>query len=101
MNGLIIIFLSKWASEYCLMPNEQFLSYIMVRTSYIQWDDICFLLDQHVYLDFYGARSLKQQSVSSHVIALRYIILIPLFNQSFFLHLNAACLAEKQQVSIL
>jgi hypothetical protein len=33
----------------CLMPNEQFFSYIMARTSYIQWnydDDVCFVLDQ-------------------------------------------------------
>jgi hypothetical protein len=32
-------------SECCL--NEQFVSYIMVRTSYIWWDNVCFVLDQH------------------------------------------------------
>ena len=37
------------------MPIEQFFSsYIMMRTSYIQWDDdgIYFVLDQHTLLDF-------------------------------------------------
>jgi hypothetical protein len=29
----------EWVSDYCLMPNEQFFTYIMARTSYIQWND--------------------------------------------------------------
>jgi hypothetical protein len=47
-----------------LMPNEQFFSYIMARTSYIQWndDDVHFVLEQHAEFDFYSASSLKQQS---------------------------------------
>ena len=24
---------------YCFTPNEQYLSYIMVKTNYIRWDD--------------------------------------------------------------
>jgi hypothetical protein len=61
------------------MPNEQFFSHIMARTSYIQWndDDICFVLDQHADLDFYSAISLKQQSAGRHVAPLWHIILIP------------------------
>jgi hypothetical protein len=61
------------------MPNEQFFSHIMVRPSYIQWndDDICFVLDQHADLDFYSAISLKQQSAGRHVAPLWHIILIP------------------------
>jgi hypothetical protein len=58
----------------CLMPNEQFVSNIMSRTSYILsakscreqvtfwWDDdndVRFVLDQHVELGFYCAGSLK------------------------------------------
>jgi hypothetical protein len=37
------------------------LSYIMARTSYIQWndDDVHFILDQHVELDFYFASSVN------------------------------------------
>jgi len=35
-------------SDCYLTPNEQFFSYIMVKTSYIRWDDdeVCFILDQ-------------------------------------------------------
>ena len=44
-----------------------------------QWDDdeVRFVLDQHAYLDFYSASSLKQQSADRHVAPLRHIILIP------------------------
>jgi len=35
-------------SDYSLMPNEQFFSYILARTSYTFWwdvdDDVCFVL---------------------------------------------------------
>ena len=30
-------------------------------------DDVCFVLDQHVKLDFHSASSLKQQSADRHV----------------------------------
>ena len=68
-----------WGSDYCLTPNEQFFSYIMARTSYIQWNDgdVRSVLDQHAELDFYIASSLKQQSVGRHVAPLGHIILIP------------------------
>jgi hypothetical protein len=61
-----------------------------------QWDDdeVCFVLDQHAELDFYSASSLKQQSAGRHDAPLRH-------NQSLLLLLNAACLAEKQQIQIL
>jgi hypothetical protein len=38
----------KCASDCCLTPNEQMFSYIMTRTSYIQWNDtdVRFVLDQ-------------------------------------------------------
>jgi hypothetical protein len=45
------------------MPNEQFFSYLMARTSYVEQDnDDCIVLDQHAWLDIYSARSLTQQS---------------------------------------
>ena len=47
-----------------------------------QWDDVYFVLDQHAYLDFYSASSLKQHSTGGHVTPLRHIILI--LSQSFF-----------------
>jgi hypothetical protein len=44
-----------------------------------QWDDdeVRFVLDQHVELDFYSASSLKQQSAGRHVAPLWNIIPIP------------------------
>ena len=44
--------------------------------SYIQWDndEVHFVLDQHAELDFYGVRSLKQQSTDRHVAPLKHII---------------------------
>jgi hypothetical protein len=61
--------MSDWVSDYRLTPNEQCFSYIMVWTSYIQWNngDVRFVLDQHAELDFYSARSLTQQSAENHV----------------------------------
>jgi hypothetical protein len=56
------------------------------------------VLDQHAELDFYSASSLKQQSVGRHVPPLGHIILFP--SQPVFA-LNAACLAQKQQIPIL
>jgi len=31
------------------------------------FDDVCFILDQHAYLDFYISNSLKQHSAGRHV----------------------------------
>ena len=40
-------------------------------------DEVCIVLDQHAYLDFYIASSLKQQPSGRHVAPLGHIILIP------------------------
>jgi hypothetical protein len=40
-------------------------------------DDVRFVLEQHVELDLYSVRSLKQQSTARDVPPLRHIILIP------------------------
>ena len=38
-------------NDCCLMPNKQFLTYFMARTSYIQRnDDVKNVLDQHTIL---------------------------------------------------
>ena len=68
-----------------------------------QWDDdeIRFVLDQHDELDFYSVSSLKQQSVGRRVTLLGHIILIPSQPVFSLFLLNAACLAEKQQIPIL
>ena len=62
-----------WMSDCCLMPTQQFFSYIMARTSSnFQWDDdVNFILDQHASLDFYNASSLKQQSAEFYQITAR------------------------------
>jgi hypothetical protein len=44
------------------------------------------VLDQHAELDFYSARSLKQQSAGRHATPLGHIILIP--SQLIFAHTN-------------
>jgi hypothetical protein len=56
------------------------LSYIMSRTSYVQWDDnsdVRFIVDQQALLDLYSDSLLKQQSIGRHVAPLGHIILIP------------------------
>ena len=66
-------------SDCCLMPIQQFFSYIMARTWVnFQWDDdeVRFVLDQHAKLDFYSASSLKQQSAGRHIAPLGHINLI-------------------------
>jgi hypothetical protein len=47
VNKKLLSLLKKWASDYCLTSNEQFYNYIMAKTSYIQWDNVRFVLDQH------------------------------------------------------
>ena len=39
----------EWVSDCCLMPNEQFVGYIMVNKVTFQWDndDVCLVLDHH------------------------------------------------------
>jgi hypothetical protein len=86
-------------SDCYFMPNKKFFSYIMAKTSYIQWDDydVRFVLDQHNELDFHSASSLQQQSNDRHVAPLGHIILI-LSQTIFTFPLNAAYLMEKQQI---
>jgi hypothetical protein len=90
-------------SEWLLFnTNSQFSNYIMARTSNFKWndDEVRFVLDQHAELDFYSASSLKQQTANRHVAPLGHNILIRR-NQYLLFLLNAACLAEKQQIPIL
>ena len=83
---------SESVSDCCLMPMQQFFNYITARISYFQWDDgeVHFVLDQRAELDFF--------------IVLAHWNSDTLFwfraNQSLLLLLNAASLAEKQQIPI-
>ena len=58
--------------------SENFFSYIMERTWQVTFrkddDDVRFVLDQHGWLDFYSANSLKQQSAGRHVSPLGHFI---------------------------
>jgi hypothetical protein len=63
-----------------LYANSAFVLAMSLREQInFQWDDeeVCFVIDQHVELDFYSASSLKQQSVGRHVAPLGHIFLIP------------------------
>jgi hypothetical protein len=85
------------------MLNEQFVSYSMAIISYIRWDnndDVRFVLDQHDFLDFYSATSLKHQSLGRHVTPLGHISLIS--SQPLFAFTSWFCdYGEKQQILIL
>jgi hypothetical protein len=73
-------------SDCCLTPTQQFFAAISWREQVnCQWDDdddVCFVPDQYAELDFYSARSMKQQSADRHVATLGHIILI--LNKSVF-----------------
>ena len=89
--------MSEWVSEWLLFNAKWVIFQLIVRISYIQWDDddVCFVLDQHAQLDFYSPSSVKQQSASRYVTPLGHIILI--LNQPvLLLLLNTACLVDKQ-----
>ena len=85
----------EWVSDCCLTPIQNFSAISWQEQVNFQWDDdeVHFVLDQHAELDFYSAKSLKQQSADRHVVPLGHISLIP--SKPVFL-LNAVCLAEKQ-----
>ena len=70
--------MNQWVIDCCLTPNEQLISYIMARTSYLRWDDhdVCFVLDQHAELHFSSASLLKEQSTYRRITPLGHIILI-------------------------
>ena len=91
----------EWVSDFCLKPTQQFVSYIMIRTSYFQWSDeeVRFVLDLHTDLDLYGDSSLEQQSAD------RYVAPSDTFswfraNLSLFFLFNPGRLTQKQQIPI-
>ena len=60
-------------------------------------DDVCFVLDQHTELDFYGASWLKQQSTGRYITRLWYIIMIQSHSVSYSLMMCAV----KQHIPLL
>ena len=75
-NRTTIIHYVEWVSDCCLMPTQQFSAISWREQVNFQWDDdeLRFVLDQHVELDFYSASSLKQQSMCRHVAPLWHIM---------------------------
>ena len=115
---------------FIFVPSEQFFNYFMARTSYVsmRWWWRHLYTRPLSQLDLNRARSLKKQFAEWHVAPFGYSILIPKqplyalfskccvlrdmsllsdtvfwFRSSHYLlfFLNAACLAEKQQIPIV
>jgi hypothetical protein len=63
-------------------------------------DDVRFIQDQHAYVGFVSASSLKQQSIGRHIAPRGHIILNPSQQIFVFFLLNIACLEEEQQLPI-
>ena len=95
-NSLIV-----WVSERLLLNTSSAISWR--EQANFQWDDevVHFVLDQLLIGNFYSASLLKQQSAGRHVAPLWHIILIPSQPTSLLFLLNAAYLAENQQIPIL
>ena len=57
----------EWVSDCCLTPISIFSAITWKEQVIFQWDDndVSFVVDQHVQLDFYSASSLEQQSVDT------------------------------------
>ena len=68
-----------WVNDHYLMWVSNVSSISRQEQDTFQWDGnkVCFVLEQHTWLDFYSANWLKQQSLSTHVAPLWHIIHIP------------------------
>jgi hypothetical protein len=95
--------LSCWQDVLKNRYSKQYFRYIMDRTNYVlklDDGDVCFVLEQHTVWNFSSAISMSQQSAGRCVTPLN--TLSPFrANQSLFLLLNTAYLAEMQQRPIL
>jgi hypothetical protein len=94
------IWVSEWVSEWLLFSaNSTIFAAISWREEVnFQWDDaeISFSLDQHDELNLYSVSWLKQLFADRHVAPLFWFRV----KQSLLILLDAACLAEKQQIPI-
>jgi hypothetical protein len=88
---------SEWVSDCCLMPIQQFFSHIMASRSYFSmrwswWSSFCWIF---IVLAHWNNSLRIDMSLHSDTLFWFWA------NQSLLLLLNAACLAEKQQIPIL
>ena len=96
----------EWVSDCCLKPIQQFFSYIMTRTSQLnfQWDDdddddddVCFVPDHTlccIFIVLAHWNNSPRVDMTLHSDTLFWFRA----NQSLLFLLNAVCLAEKQQI---
>ena len=82
--GQCLCFVHSWLSlVFSVLWPVSLLCSFMIAFGFVQrvcqWDDddVCFVLDQHTWYDFYTACSLKPQSKGRHVTTIGHIILIP------------------------
>ena len=89
-------------SDYCLTPNEEFFSYSIERSNFIQWngdDNVRFVLDQHAnWIILVLAHWNNSPQVDMWLHSDTLFRFWP--NQSLFIFFNAACLSEKKQIPI-
>ena len=86
---------SERVSDCCLTPKEQFFSYIVART-WRCWGPFCTKPTSWTFILLAHWNNSLQVDMSPHSDTLSFQA-----NQSLFFHINAACLAEKQQIPIL
>jgi hypothetical protein len=80
VRNILLLFVTDLSTRWIKKQKIICIPYLYSKCKdcYIQWnDDVCFVLDQHAWLDLYSASSLKQQSVCRYVTSLGHIILIP------------------------
>ena len=94
---------SEWVIVCCLTSNEQFVSYIMARTIYIQFNEMMmsalYYTNTHdwilIVLVHWNNSSLVDMSLHSDTLTWFWA------NQYLLLFVKAVCLAEKQQIPIV
>jgi hypothetical protein len=78
---IVFLLKFKWEMHVSIFQNEAFVSFIMVRTSYIQWNHhVCFFLDKHAYV--IESLKCKLTETTVYVGPCKHIILLP--SQSVF-----------------
>jgi hypothetical protein len=92
----------EWVSDCCLTPIQQFFSYMMVRTMRWYWGPLCTRptngnMLSCIFIGLPNWRNSPWIDMSPHSDTLFWFWV----NQYLFFLLNAACLAEKQQIPIL
>jgi hypothetical protein len=111
-DSINLHFYTKWAeivtgsilSEWVIIFKGQLSNFSATSSREqvsFQWndDEVCFVLDQHAKLEFYGASTLttvRGVDISLHSDTLFWFRA----NQSLLFLLNASCLVEKQQLHV-